>query len=64
MTSGASFGWQENAGLMCVWVRRLAVHVGVRRDCWSVGLHSEWYDGDNWFFGLGPFFLVTWWGGS
>ena len=56
-----SFGWKNNAGLVCLWDSRepgtgLAVHFLVQRSHWEYGYCDDQF---GYSFGVGPILLIT-----
>jgi len=54
------WGWQKNAGLVCVSWRGFALHALVQPRDWQFGYQESWYDGPLPSVGAGPLFLLTW----
>ena len=47
------------AGLICILCGPWALHVFVKRSCWTWGYEEDWYDGPLPSYGMGPLFLLT-----
>lgn len=51
------------AGLIAIhfgYKKRFTLHLGVKYAHWMLGYQEDWYDGPLYFFGGGPFFLLSW----